>query len=137
MKTAGKRSRHTGSSFTRFLADEGILGKVDSTAQKRVLAWQISEAMRAGDVTKTRMAERMGTSRAAVDRLLDPDNASVTLATMSRAAAAVGATLRVAIELPKSRRVALAPSSKAARKSAGTGSGARSTKGRRRTAGGN
>lgn len=76
---------------------DGILGDVDSVAQKRILAWQISEAMRGRGITKTQMADLMGTSRAAVDRLLDPENAGVTLATMSRAAAAIGAKLRIGL----------------------------------------
>lgn len=98
MKAQPKGNRHVGSSFEKFLVADGILGDADSVAQKRVLAWQISEAMRGRGITKTQMADLMGTSRAAVDRLLDPGNAGVTLATMSRAAAALGARIRIGLE---------------------------------------
>ena len=87
--------KHIGTSFDEFLAEEGILQEVNATAQKRVLAWQMSEAMRKRRITKAILAKRMGTSRSALDRLLDPDNPSVTLATMGRAAAALGKYLRV------------------------------------------
>ncbi len=87
--------RHIGSSFDEFLVDEGILDEVSAIAQKRVLAWELAEAMRKRRVTKAQLARRMGTSRSALDRLLDPDNASVTLATMGRAAAALGKRLRI------------------------------------------
>jgi antitoxin HicB len=60
-----------------------------------VLAWELAEAMRKRRVSKAQMARCMGTSRSALDRLLDPDNASVTLATMGRAAAALGKRLRI------------------------------------------
>jgi hypothetical protein len=97
------RNRHIGSSFDDFLAEEGLLEKVSAVAQKRVLAWQIAEAMRRHRLTKAVMAKRMRTSRAALDRLLDPDNASVTLATMGRAAAALGKRLRIELVEGKSR----------------------------------
>lgn len=90
-----KRRRHIGSSFDDFLAEQGILDETTAVAQKRVLAWQVAEAMRKRRLTKAEMAKRMRTSRAALDRLLDPDNASVTLATMGRAAAALGKRLRI------------------------------------------
>jgi antitoxin HicB len=86
---------HIGSSFDEFLAEEGILDEVSAVAQKRVLAWQLTEAMRKRRVSKAQMARRMGTSRSALDRLLDPENASVTLATMGRAATALGKRLRI------------------------------------------
>jgi DNA-binding Xre family transcriptional regulator len=101
MKATARRSRRIGSSFEDFLAGQGILGEVDSIAQKRVLAWQLEEAMRKQGVTKTEMAQRMTTSRAAVDRLLDPENASVTLATMTRAAAALGAGIQIGLTMPR------------------------------------
>lgn len=88
-------NRHIGSAFDDFLAEEGILDEVGAVAQKRVLAWQITETMRRHRVTKAQMARRMRTSRAALDRLLDPDNPGVTLATMDRAAAALGKRLRI------------------------------------------
>jgi DNA-binding Xre family transcriptional regulator len=86
---------HTGSSFDSFLEEEGILDEVQSVAIKRVLAWQLSEAMKAGKITKKAMAERMGTSRSQLDRLLDPKNSAVHLETLARAARAVGKRLQI------------------------------------------
>jgi antitoxin HicB len=88
-------SPHIGSSFDEFLAEDGILDEATERAVKRVLAWQIEQEMKAKRMTKAVMAKRMETSRAQLDRLLDPDNASVTLHTLHRAAAAVGKKLRV------------------------------------------
>jgi DNA-binding phage protein len=86
---------HSGSSFDSFLEEEGILDEVETVAIKRVLAWQLSEAMKAGKISKKTMAERMGTSRSQLDRLLDPGNSAVHLATIARAARAVGKRLRL------------------------------------------
>ena len=85
----------SGSSFDSFLDEAGILDEVDAVAIKRVLAWQISQAMKAGHVTKKSMAEKMGTSRSQLDRLLDPKNSAVNLETIARAARAVGKRLRI------------------------------------------
>jgi antitoxin HicB len=86
---------HVGSSFDDFLVEEGILEEVEAIAIKRILAHQISEAMKAQNLTKKAMAERMGTSRSALDRLLEPENTSVTLRTLQRAASTVGRRLRL------------------------------------------
>jgi antitoxin HicB len=86
---------HIGSSFDEFLDEEGILEEVEAVAIKRILARQVSEAMQAQRLTKKAMAERMGTSRSALDRLLDPDNTSVTLRTLQKAASTVGRRLRL------------------------------------------
>lgn len=86
---------HLGSSFEDFLTEEGIHEEATAHAVKRVLAWQIEEAMKAQGITKAEMARRMGTSRAHLDRLLDPDNDKVQLDTVQRAAAAVGRKLRL------------------------------------------
>lgn len=86
---------HIGSSFEDFLKEEGIYEEVTASAIKRVIAWQIEEAMKAQGITKSEMAKRMNTSRAQLDRLLDPDNDRVQLDTMQRAAAAVGRRLRL------------------------------------------
>ncbi len=86
---------HVGSSFQDFLESEGIREEVDGLAQKRVLAWQIEQAMAAGGLTKVDMARRMHTSRTQVDRLLDPLNNKVQLDTLQRAAQAVGRSLRI------------------------------------------
>jgi len=86
---------HLGSTFEEFLAEEGMLEEANAQAVKRVLAWQIGEAMKAQGLTKVEMARRMGTSRAHLDRLLDPNNDRVQLDTVQRAAAAVGRRLRL------------------------------------------
>jgi predicted XRE-type DNA-binding protein len=86
---------HVGSSFDDFLVDEGILEEVEAIAIKRILARQISEAMKVQKLTKKAMAERMGTSRSALDRLLEPENTSVTLRTLQKAASTVGRRLRL------------------------------------------
>jgi hypothetical protein len=96
-KTAKPKSRHIGSSFDDFLKQEGIYDDVQTTAIKRVLALQLELAMKEQKLTKIEMARRMRTSRAQLDRLLDPDNDSVTLATLRRAAAIVGREVRLAL----------------------------------------
>lgn len=90
-----ERNPHIGSSFDDFLAEEGTLAETTAIALKRVLAWEIRKAMKEEGISKTAMARRMKTSRAALDRLLTPDNASVTLQTMDRAATALGKRLRI------------------------------------------
>src|SRR5690349_16652167 len=95
-KKPAKKSR-TGSSFESFLEGEGILEEVNLVAIKRVIAWQMSQAMERDGLSKTEMARRMHTSRAALDRLLDPENAAVTLHTIGRAASVLGKKLRVEI----------------------------------------
>ena len=90
-----KRNKHIGSSLDDFLKEEGILEETRTIALKETLAWQIQQAMEMDKITKVEMAKRMNTSRAALDRLLDPGNASVTLQTLSRAARAMGRDLRI------------------------------------------
>jgi predicted XRE-type DNA-binding protein len=77
---------YIGSSFDAFLEEDGTLDEINLIAIKRVIAWQIREAMAQKKITKTAMAEKMKTSRSSVDRLLDPDNPSVTLDTIDKAA---------------------------------------------------
>lgn len=89
-----KKKGRVGSSFDDFLKEEGIYEEVSARAIKRVLARQIGALIQAEGVTKTALAKRMQTSRAQLDRLLDPDNESVTLGTLARAAQAVGRKLR-------------------------------------------
>ena len=84
-----------GSTFESFLEEEGIAEEVNAAAIKRVLAWQIEEAMKAQGISKNQMAKRMRTSRAYLDRFLDPNNDKVQLDTLQRAAAAVGRKLRL------------------------------------------
>jgi len=84
-----------GSSFDSYLDEDGIREEVESLAQKRVFAWKVRQAMDEHGVSKSDLAERMGTSRSQVDRLLDPENSSVQLDTLVRAAHAVGRTLKL------------------------------------------
>ncbi len=88
---------HTGSSFADFLKEEGLHEDVTAYASKRMLAWQIEQAMRTQGLTKVEMAKRMKTSRAQLDRLLDPNNDKVQFDTIQRAAAAVGRKRHVAL----------------------------------------
>jgi DNA-binding Xre family transcriptional regulator len=90
-----RKNRHVGSNFDDFLRDEGLLADVEAVAVKRVLALQVAQMMRKQRISKSDMARRMKTSRAALDRLLDPENGSVTLQTLERAALALGKRLRV------------------------------------------
>ena len=95
MTDAAFKGRISDETFDEFLEEQGLLEDAKEVAIKRVLAWQISEAMRVQGLTKTAMAARMRTDRRQLDRLLDPNNQSVTLSTLRRAASAVGRTLRV------------------------------------------
>ena len=89
------KTKNIGSKFDDFLREENIYEEVNAAAIKRVVAYQIAQEMKRLKVTKTEMASRMKTSRAALERLLDPTNASVTLSTLERAASALGKTLKV------------------------------------------
>lgn len=91
-------SKHIGSSFDDFLKEDGIYEEAHSIAIKRVLAWQIAQAMKEQHITKSKMAERMQTSRTQVERLLDPENNSVQLDTIQRAARVVGRRLVIELE---------------------------------------
>ncbi|ACA21251.1 hypothetical protein M446_7032 (plasmid) [Methylobacterium sp. 4-46] len=88
-------NKHIGSSFDSFLEEEGTREEVNEQATKRVLAWQIEQAMKEQGITKSVMAKRMHTSRAQLDRLLDPENDKVQLDTVKRAAAVVGRKVRL------------------------------------------
>jgi antitoxin HicB len=90
-----KKNPHIGSSFESWLGEQGIREEVTAAAVKSVLARQIAEEMKKRRITKTRMATLMETSRAQVDRLLDPENGSATLETLMRAARVVGRELRL------------------------------------------
>ncbi len=93
--TTHRKGRVSEETFDEFLAEQGILEACEDQAIKEIIAAQIIEAMQTQGLTKTRMAERMKTSRRQLDRLLDPATPSVTLDTLRRAATAVGRTLRV------------------------------------------
>jgi DNA-binding Xre family transcriptional regulator len=95
MTSKNKLNPHVGSSFDDFLAEEGLLADAESVAIKRVIAFQISQLMEDEGISKTEMARRMKTSRSSLERLLDPENDSVTLQTLEHAAQALGKRLRI------------------------------------------
>ncbi len=84
-----------GSNFDDFLEEEDLLAEAEAAAIKRVIAFQIHELMKAHNLSKSAMAKRMKTSRSSIDRLLDPQNESVTLQTLERAALALGKRLEI------------------------------------------
>ena len=88
-------TQHIGTELDDFLSEEGLLADAETTAVKRVIAYQLTRFMEENELSKTAMARRMQTSRSALDRLLDPANPSVTLQTMDRAARALGKKLRI------------------------------------------
>jgi predicted XRE-type DNA-binding protein len=86
---------HIGSVLDDLLEEDGTLAEAHAVAIKRTLAWQVERTMTEENLSKSEMARRMHTSRAALNRLLDPDNPSVTLLTMDKAASVLGKRLRV------------------------------------------
>ena len=86
---------HIGSSLDDLLREEESYEQVNEVAIKRVLAWQIDQAMQQQTVSKSALAERMQTSRTSLDRLLDPENTAVTLKTLARAAKSLGKHLHI------------------------------------------
>ncbi len=86
-------NEHIGSTFDDFLEEEGIREEVENAAVKKIIALGMQNEMSAKNITKTEMAERMGTSRAAINRLLNPHNNAVTLATLTKAANILGKKL--------------------------------------------
>ena len=89
------KNKHIGTSFDDFLQEEGLLAEAEATAVKRVIAHQIQKEREERHISKSGLARMMKTSRSSLDRLLDPDNASVTLLTMESAALALGRKLRI------------------------------------------
>lgn len=88
-------NQYSGSNFDDFLAEEGILEEVSTKAQKRLLALQIEDLIKEANLTKSEIAARMNTSRSQLDRLLDPNNTSITLDSLDRLARAVGKQLKI------------------------------------------
>ena len=86
---------YTGSSFDDFLQEEDLYEEVSAIAIKRVLARQLEAEMKRQNLTKTEMAKQMQTSRAQLDRLLDPEKTGVSIETITRAASVVGRQLRI------------------------------------------
>ena len=99
-----KRTDRSGSTFDSFLEQEGIREEVEALAIKRVLAWQLEQAMQEQRKTKQAMARQLHTSRSQLDRLLDPRNVSVTLDTITRAAKALGKRLIIRVADVKAKR---------------------------------
>lgn len=88
-------NKYSGSNFDDFLKEEGILEEVSVRAQKRLLALQVNDIMQATNLSKTWLAEKMNTDVAQLNRLLDPDNTSITLESLDRLARAMGKQLRI------------------------------------------
>ncbi|MEH2382133.1 MAG: helix-turn-helix domain-containing protein [Nostoc sp.] len=89
------KNPYIGSSLDDLLEEEGTLEEINLIAAKRVIAWQISKAMEEKKLNKAAMAKEMKTSRSSLDRLLDPNNSSVSLDTIARAARVVGKRIRL------------------------------------------
>ena len=85
----------TGQLFEKFLREQGTYEETTERAIKRVIAFQLSEAMKKNGISKVAMAERLKTSRSQLDRLLDPNNGNVTIGTLARAAEVVGRSIRL------------------------------------------
>lgn len=96
---------HSGSTFDSFLQEEDLLEQSEAVAIKRVIAWQLEQAMKKKSVTKQAMARHLNTSRSQIDRLLDPRYVGISLETMSRAAHAVGKRVQIQfVDPPGTRR---------------------------------
>jgi antitoxin HicB len=104
VKKFRRKMDHSGSTFDSFLDEEGFREEVEAVAIKRVLAWQLEQAMRKQQKTKQAMARELHTSRSQLDRLLDPQNVSVTLDTITRAARALGKRVIIRVADATTRR---------------------------------
>ncbi len=89
------KKKNIGSTLDSWLREEGIYEEVSANAIKRVIARQVASAMSQKGLTKSEMAKRMNTSRASLDRLLDPENGAITLSTLHKAASVVGRKIRL------------------------------------------
>ena len=89
------KKNHRGGNFRDFLKNEGILAEVETRALKQAMSLQLNRLLEKQSLTKAEMAARMKTSRAAVDRLLDAGNTSVTLTTLGKAASALGRKVKI------------------------------------------
>ena len=104
MRKNDKNRDRSGSTFDSFLEEEGIREEVEAVTIKRVLAWQLEQAMQEQQKTKQAMAKQLHTSRSQLDRLLDPRNVSVTLDTITRAARALGKRVIIRVADVKAKR---------------------------------
>ena len=89
------KNKHIGSSFDDFLQEEGLMAETEAIALKRTIAYQIKQEMELRHLSKTALAKMMKTSRSSVDRLLDPNNSSITLLTLENVAVALGKKLKL------------------------------------------
>jgi antitoxin HicB len=94
-KPAKTKNKHRGSSSREFLRDDGMLEEVQALALKRAVALKVYDLMKKKKLSKSALAAEMRTSRAAIHRLLDPQNTSVTLATLNRAARSLGQKVKI------------------------------------------
>src|ERR1700680_5009848 len=104
VRKSHKGTDHSGSTFDSLLEEEGIREEVEAVAIKRVLAWQLEQAMQEQQKTKQAMAKQLHTSRSQLDRLLDPRNVSVTLDAITRAARALGKRVILRVSDAKAKR---------------------------------
>ena len=88
-------NQFTGSNFNDFLEEEGILEEVYAKAHKRLLALQLADIMKENSITKTSLANKLKTSRSQLDRILDPENTTITIEVLERVAHAVGKKLHI------------------------------------------
>ena len=93
-----KVNKHSGTNFDNNLIEEGVFDELQARALKRALAEQLRDAMQSGNLSKVLMAQRMVTSRSLLDRVLDPDNLSIQLDTLIKAARAVGKTVEIRLK---------------------------------------
>ena len=89
------KNKHIGQNFDDYLKEEGLLAEAEATAAKRIIAYQIMKMMKRKKMNKSRLASQMGTSRSALERLLEPENVSVTLLTLEKVALALGRKLKI------------------------------------------
>jgi C4-type Zn-finger protein len=91
-----KKNKHIGSNFDDFLQEEGVLEEIEEVVAKRIFVFQVEKEMKKQGIDKVELAERMETSRSAVDRILDPEAPS-TLRSFAKAARALGRHLKISL----------------------------------------
>jgi len=91
------KNKHKGSSIESFLEKENLLLNAEAIAIKRVISYELEQALQKNKLTKAEMAKKMRASRSALDRLLDPDNTSITLSSLVKAVRVLGKKLKLAI----------------------------------------
>ncbi|MBI2792321.1 MAG: XRE family transcriptional regulator [Gammaproteobacteria bacterium] len=92
------KNKHLGTSFDDFLEEEGLLASSEIEAIKRIIAYLLQEKIDNNDMTKSAMAEMLGTSRSGLERILDPDNTSITLHTLAKAIELTGKKIHISIQ---------------------------------------